>query len=318
MGVDVLSDVELARFDPILDRDLQAREPTLDHRAISGVRERGYHVFSNSLPNAQWFGQLYAAYDQLSLVLKANPALVTLWDKLVEQWYGANDNETFFCRVPPTFRDRAPRADKRNKEYLQFLLDFSTSRAFRDSELGRHPAVRRLFTMLEELHFICTGLFSGPVNALMQEYPAMHRRLVHTDRLSPVVIKLLRYNWSPKRFATNPHVDKSALSFLLHADDDEVAYRMAKGGTKLRYSDLRCPIQYPDADHLPNHAVLIAGACLQEIGVDDLPGTPHMVLPVCREQPRHSVVAFYLAPHLNTENMQTDVEFENDALSQIS
>ena len=57
------------------------------------------------------------------------------------------------------------KTDKRDKEYLQYSLDFAVSDVFQRSSLSKQGAVLNLFGMLEELHFVCAGLFFRAIDS---------------------------------------------------------------------------------------------------------------------------------------------------------
>jgi hypothetical protein len=284
-------------------------------KILRDLASQSYVVFKGALPNRCWFNNLYNTYDDVSRLLLETPALLDEWHRCVESWQRIRDTRQFFCGTPTDFRDRSTRADKRDKEYLQYSLDFATSSAFRDSVLSRNCAVVRLFGMLEELHFACADLFFRVIDSITAEVPEAKSRLLYDGRLAPIIIKVLRYNRRPERFATDPHFDKSALSLLLNSDDKSVSYRLGRYvPSEIRYSELFAPIEYPPNDDQWNDAVLISGLCLREVGLSALPPTPHSVLPVQDRDVRHSVVAFYLVPYLDTTHMTTNAPYINDLL----
>ncbi len=286
-----------------------------NHKIMHDLVTHNYVVFEQALPSRLWFNSLYKFYDDVSRLLLEVPALLDDWHRCVESWQRTRDTRQFFCAAPTDFRDRSTRTDKRDKEYLQYSLDFAVSDVFQDSSLSKQGAVVNLFGMLEELHFVCAGLFFRAIDSITAAVPEIRPQLLYDSRLAPIIIKVLRYNKNPNRFATDPHFDKSALSLLLNSDDRSVSYRLGKYVTsEIRYSSLFAPIEYPPADSQWNDAVLISGLCLQKIGLGILPPTPHSVLPVHDRDVRHSIVAFYLVPYLDTTNMETNAPYINDLL----
>lgn len=304
-----------------LHLDLAAREtavlrPTL---ILEGLASTGYHIFPDSLPCRVWFQELYQAYDRVSQLLRSAPSLRDEWEACVHQWHGVDDTRAFYCGVPPVFRDKSSQEGKRDKEYIQYCLDFAEFSGFLKSRVYQEIPIRKMFELLRELHFTCTELFFAGITAVTEAAPWLRNKLVYHDRMAPVVLKVLRYNPNPSRFATGPHFDKSALSLLLHSDDEEVSYRLGKHKTEdLRYSELFAPISYPVRADAPNHAVLIAGSCLQAVGVAKLPPTPHSVIPVTDSEHRHSIVAFYLFPYLDTTALSPKARYINDLYPHVT
>lgn len=283
------------------------------------MAEKGYHVFVASLPCRQLFKPLYDAFDRLYEAITDDPTMIRKWDDAIKDWQGERNNLAFYDRVPPGFKDREGQEGKRDKAYVQYCLDFAVSKAYRDSGLSHIGEVSKLFGHLEELHFVCVDLFSRAISSVCDSNENAKNRLCYRDRLSPVVFKLIRYNPDAKRFGTDPHYDKSALSLILNSDDQEVSYRVGPyKHTTFRYSELIGPIKYPASDLDPNDAVLVSGLCLREIGLDGFNPSPHSVLPITRPTCRHSIVAFYLAPFVNLDFLDTQARYVNDYDPEVS
>jgi hypothetical protein len=143
-----------------------------------------------------------------------------------------------------------------------------------------------------------------------------HLALYAEDRPLPIIIKMIRYNNSPEQFATDPHYDKSSLSLILNADDDEVRLRLGYG-RNCPLSSMFTPLQYPESAQEPNSCVMIPGLCLELAGID-LPPTPHCVMPVDKAAHRHSIIAFLLVPHLEgTDGLDTQAPYVHDVMTNI-
>lgn len=298
-------------------RDIMAREHTLAHdgNIARDLGSQGYHVFRDALQPRRWFTSLYAAYDKVSTLVADKPQLLRQWEAAYVQWQAEGDNKAYFADVPPFFKNRSPlptSSAKRNKEYIQFCLDFAESPAYRTSSLAVIGEFRELVELMTELHYTSDRLFWRAIRSITDDESMMRRRLRPAGRVAPIVLKAIRYNYDPKRFATDPHYDKSALSLLLHSDDRHVSYGVAAHTSEpVRCTELRAPIDYPLSDDAPNHGVLISGLCFQKIGVGIGP-SPHAVLPVTSSKWRHAIVAFYLVPYLDTTDMHTAAPFVND------
>ena len=303
-------------IDALLAKDLQARrtdEPPKSHPSIAAsLIERGFHVFTDALPAADWFTILYSRYDDLANLIQREPELLKIWEQAIEQWRDEGDNRGFYCSIPPVFKDRSGRKGKRNKSYLQYCLDFANSAAFRNSPLALRKEISAIFELLGELHFRCVALFQQALRSIC-ENEAELARFAASDRLSPIIFKLLRYNPDPKRFGSGPHFDKSGLSLLLHADDPVVSYRVGPYRDDVfKYTELVKPMDYPNHSTEPNHAVLVSGSCLREVGFSNFGPSPHSVLPIGGTTPRHSIVAFMVVPFLKTDKLTTNPAFTND------
>lgn len=285
----------------------------LDPGGIAGNLLRyGAHVFPAALPSAQWFSGAYHIFDNLATRFQSDRRFAREWATAVRTWRGRGDNATFYCNVPMEFRDRALRTDKRDKAYLQYCVEFGAF--LRRTRLGADRDVAVLATYFGSLHEICAQLLETALGSICDQPNVLARlRGSYSARRRPIVFKLVRYNPNLRRFGTNPHYDKSALSLLLHADDDAVSYRLAphRSGA-LRCSEMSTPITYPQSPLARNDAVLIPGLCLQHAAIADIPATPHGVLPVTSTRPRHSIIAFYLVPHLDTSALSTAVDYIAD------
>jgi hypothetical protein len=283
-----------------------------DRSVVRNLLTSGYHVFPDVLPSHNWFARIYQCFDEIAEIVARNPLMLESWDAAVAKWHAENENKAFFCGVPPKFKDRAERKGKRNKAYIQYCLDFACSKSYANSPLGSVSAISELFRHMEDLHFRCLEVFAETLRAVCDGSEALgrfHKR----GRLSPIIFKLLRYNPDERRFGSGPHYDKSALSALLHSDDDAPTYRVGPHRDQpFRYSELIAPIVYPSSREALNSAVVLCGACLQEVGLERFRPSPHSVKPIVGSKRRHSIVAFQLAPFLNTDGLVTKAQYIND------
>jgi hypothetical protein len=284
-------------------------EPT----PLEAMKTEGYAMFDRVLPDRIWFERTYQLFDEL---------VDGLTDESIEDlragafaWLAVGDNDSYYCGVPSSFRDRKGLSGKRDKAYLQWCLEFARSPQFAATTAGQSPAMRELSERLEELESVCSRLYMDVLREIGAEHPeylALHAE----DRPLPIIIKMIRYNNSPEQFATDPHFDKSALSLILNADDDEVRWRVGRG-RNCPLSSMFTPMEYPASAEEPNSCVMIPGLCLELAGVE-LPPTPHFVMPVVTGEHRHSIVAFLLVPHLQgTDGLSTQAPFVHDIMTNI-
>ena len=280
---------------------------------VERFRRDGHAVFDRFLPSRIWFDELYAAADLL--IEELTDELAAEWRQAAFDWLAEGDNGSYYCGVPPAYRDRAGIAGKRNKAYIQWCLEHARSPRFAATRVARLEPVRILSRKMTELHEICSGAFESILADFAEPYPQLVARF-DEGRPLPIVFKLVRYNQSPNRFATDPHFDKSGLSMILRADDETVRWRIGQGNP-CRISEMSAPFEYPRDHAEPNPAVVFPGLCLEAAGVDVAP-TPHFVLPVEQKRYRHSTIAFLVVPHLEgTDDLDTQAPFIHDALTQV-
>lgn len=290
-------------------------KPTTDPTAhtLDDMRTDGYAAFPRVLPDRAWFEQTYRLFD--GFIGELTDERVDELRASALEWLACGDNTSYFCGVPPSFRDREGVTGKRNKAYLQWCLEFARSPQFAATEIAKKSVTRELSQCLEQIESICARLFMQTLLEIGAAHPH-YLATYSSDRPLPIIIKMIRYNNSPRRFATDPHYDKSALSLILNADDDEVQWRLGRGHN-CPLSSMTAPIQYPEDPREPNSCVMIPGLCLQAADVD-LPPTPHFVMSVETNAYRHSIVAFLLAPHLqSTDTMNTQAPYIHDVMRNI-
>jgi|GEM_PF-4217665 len=298
-------------------------------KLAADLRNRGAYVFPGAIPSASVFAEIYRAFDRLAALLVTHAELAAAWRGALDAWLGVSDNATYFCGVPLTYRDRRTRPGKRNKEYLHLTPDFVEFLVWsRFGELAQGVydpmRYRNAFDELQDMHWnlgqielLCRGLFSMAVQAVCPKQ--MSRLLPPGSQRTPIVFKLIKYYPSRIRFGTDPHYDKSVFSLLLHADDRKVSYRLGEWRPgPVQCSTLLAPIDYPGDAEKSNDAVLIAGAMLRASGMSDIGPTPHMVLPVAGNRPRHSIIAFLVAPGFNTRSLDSSVDYLNDYVGGVT
>lgn len=287
----------------------------------NNLRVNGFHVIAKSLPPRLWFQKLYETYDRVLDELQHDPVLIEDLDDHMRAWQAVDDNKDYLGGTPPTFRDRGERADKEDKTYFQFSRAFYTSRFFAGSLIAKLPAMKELLGYMSELHDIAARLFGESFLALEEDHPGITRAMSVNATTPPIVVKAIRYNANPERFAeNNAHYDKSALTLILNSDDPDTLVRVAPfNASGVSRKSFCKAVDYPASLAAPNDATLISGLCLQEAGFPDLAPTPHYILPIDRPYARHSVVAFYLVPGMCTESFLTKVPFiENGSAAVVS
>lgn len=273
----------------------------------------GFAVFERLLPSRDWFDDLYRITDVLMDSLSDEVAAE--WRQSAFDWLSEEDNASYFCGAPPAYRDRAGTEGKRNKAYIQWCLEYARSRQYAETGVASMAHARELTAKLELLHAICSETYVNVLADFEADYPEFVGRY-DPERPLPILFKLVRYNRSPRRFATDPHFDKSGFSIILRADDEKVQWRLGKGNP-CRISTMTAPIEYPADSADPNPAILFSGLCLEAVGVK-VPPTPHFVLPVEQKKYRHSIIAFLLVPHVDTDNLVTDAPYIQDALMAVA
>ena len=290
--------------------------PTMDSAYMSHLDALDTHgnvVFDRVLPDRVWFKQVYDLYDELYDWLTDETG--TELRQAALDWLNVGDNDSYYCGAPCGFRDRKSMQFKRDKAYMQWCLEFARSTQFAETAAGQLPAMQNLSHHMEHLESVCSELFMRVLTDIGEENPDYVARY-DMDRPLPIIIKLIRYNKNPTQFATDPHYDKSALSLILNADDDEVRWRLGRGDN-CPLSKMTAPFSYPDSPDEPNSCVMFTGLCLERSGVRLAP-TPHFVMPVEDNKFRHAVIAFLLTPHLeNTDSLNTQAPYIHDVMQDI-
>lgn len=280
---------------------------------LQALRDVGHVVLESAMPSRRWFEELYEATDVL--IDELSDAMRSDWQRAALAWLAEGDNDSYFCGVPAAFKDRSGVAGKRNKVYLQWFLEFSRSEFFKNTMVAKLPSARLVSLGIAELHHRCSEHLAPLMSEMMRAYPEFTQRYT-SDRPLPISLKLVRYNRSPGKFATDPHFDKSAVSMILQADDPKVHWRIGQGNP-CRISQMTAPFEYPDNADAPSPVILFPGLSLQAAGVD-IPPSPHFVLPVEDRPYRHSIIAFLIVPHLsNADSLDTTAPTIHDALDGV-
>lgn len=289
-------------------------KPRIKENYLTQMERNGYVVLENILPNKLWFKEVFDLFD--IFIDASNKEDFQELRKTAFDFLADNDNESYYCGVPSSFRNREIRDDKRYKVYLQWCLEFAESELMRKTQIGQKPDTVFLFDKLKTLETICSKIFWKSIDDIGEKYPE-YKAKYSKERALPIIFKLVRYNKRKNKFATDPHYDKSGLSIIVDSDDEKVQWKVGKGKDCL-LSDMIAPFEYPNNETDLNHCILFPGLCLEEVDVN-LEPTPHYVMPVTDRMYRHSLIAFLLVPGLKgTEKLDTQAKYNHDILKEIN
>lgn len=142
------------------------------------------------------------------------------------------------------------------------------------------------------------------VEAMIAFFPAWRPRFFDAHGNPRISVRALKY--APDTLAgTNPHVDKSAFTCIMHTSDDPgQQQRLVVCPPGANVGDLD---DYARTGETGKRAVAFAGAALNIAGFDLLDAVPHAVLPVLSNSPRYSLVVFWLLQGVDMNPFDTTV-----------
>ncbi len=228
-----------------------------------------------------------------------------------EQWKSLS-HSGFFA---PYYRDRNGRHTSDQKIIYQTCPAFVRHLVNQDHVLVQTAytsEVQRLDQLLfEAAHEILPSLLEVTA-AIVRAEPTLYRFL-HDEMGRPILaLRVLKY--SPDLLAgTNPHVDKSALSCVMHTTDDSGSEGLVfspPGPSKARLSEFRPALCHESGSG--KQAVIFPGHALAQAGFGLLPGTPHAVLPIAGDRPRYSMIVFWLMSGIDVSDFDTTAPTQDD------
>lgn len=147
------------------------------------------------------------------------------------------------------------------------------------------------------------------VEAVLAFLPDWRSQLFDKEGNPRISVRALKY--SPDTLAgTNPHVDKSAFTCIMHTSDDVGQHRLVVCPPWGSINDLN---DYVTTGDTAKTAVAFAGAALSSAGFDLLEAVPHAVLPLHSDQPRYSLVVFWLLQGVDMRQFDTTVFMERQS-----
>lgn len=278
--------------------------PRLD--VVESVVKAGFVGIHDQLPSQQWFDALYALYDQLIDRRIDDAGLSSLSDECAA-WGELPGNRNAFAGAPVGFRDRRQTAGKEQKTYFQYNREFGHYlKSSKGGSFYRDPLFRIFCERLDSIAVIAQRVFHAALHELTEPHDGLAHALWGFYGGASVHVKVLRYEPDAK-WATTPHFDKSALTFVLNADDLDQgeSFRIAPYKPGITAEELQAPSRATDDISSPSIGLLFPGMCLRAMGVNIQP-SPHGVVPLQTDRKRHSMIAFLMAPGIDTNEMITD------------
>lgn len=218
-----------------------------------------------------------------------------------------------FCGTPPGFKMREYKSEtyhQDDKVYFQYTRPFHEWLTIHGASLvTQHPLLAKVLDACEKMVRQSERYMESALAHLEPTYPGLGVRFHASDKTIPMVLKVIAYQPTKRKFCTLPHVDKSGLSLLY--DNSDLPYQesilLAPYQPVFHYKDLSCPQRKWNTEGKDyTSTLLIVGACLKKIGCSLFP-TPHGVLCSGNKKKRFSVVVFGLVPDLDTKDITTTI-----------
>lgn len=275
----------------------------------SQILDSGIGVISAPRSKDSW-RHLYSLYDAFVEYVGNHPAKLPLFNETAKKWQSESGLKQFFSGYfSPYFRDTTDTEGKDNKQTIQFCEPYYRYLYQERSELLEIESFRRLADGLMSHMLSCFSAVVPTVSALGEFEQSLYQALVPRSAMPPIALRLIRYS-SDKVFATNPHVDKSAITVIADTDDAEDDPLLVFGPTtfvgQLKLSDF-VPVQKRSDESL-----ILLGAAPREAGFSKFRPSPHAVLPILTKKVRHSAIFFWLMPYLDLENFDTTIHCVDD------
>ena len=273
------------------------------------VLAKGTGQVPQPLPKSAWV-ELYQQFTAFAEFVSAHPELSDTFDVTAKEWQAESGFRSHFSGYfSPYYRNRAGESSRDNKIIFQFCEPYYRYLSEREPELFALPPFRNLVDGLMAALFSAFATYLPLVNALRDIDPALAHRLLPIARVAPVSIRLLRY-YSDKKFFTNPHVDKSAITVILDTDEpiDQpcLVFAPRSDGSAPRLS------QFAPVPHREHESLVFFGAAPQQAGHTAFSPAAHAVKPLTTSQVRHVAIFFWLLPGIDLAMFDTTTPFLDD------
>lgn len=274
---------------------------------LNEITENGYATLRRSMPSRYNFGALYALFDQVANIHCFEKQQNSRIKAEADAWQMMAGNQAAYAGAPMGFNDRRARTDKAEKYYFQYCREFHYYlRSHHASTYYQCPVFAAFAEKLFELSDLADGIFRGLAKELDNGAGNLSRVLFGNCGTPSILLKVLCYEPSTT-WGTVPHFDKSALSLVMNTDDVEREnFRIGQYRPGITTEELTAPDRIVEDGTAPGNALLFPGMCLYAIGESQIMPTPHGVLPVSNNRRRHSLIAFLLAPGIDTSAMETN------------
>ena len=276
------------------------------------LQERGYVAMPRL--SEEKAANIHTAFDDLIAYAGDNPDWVDHFNQKASNWKSEARvsgmlNSGYFA---PYYRDVRGRG-KDNK------VTYQTCDAFRSSCQAGSDVVSVLPQPVEHLDkALSTALaeilpsFSMVTDSVVTLIPHLKDRLVLENGDPNVSIRVLKY-FVDGSASTNPHVDKSALTYIMHTSDG------AEGGSltfaspsneQLKITDFKNPDDF--GTPLSSFGHVLVGEAFNAAGFTSLKATPHAALKPLGGEVRYSIIAFWLVRGVDLAPFTTKVKIVDD------
>lgn len=259
---------------------------------------------------------IHAAFDQVIAYAENNPDWIQTFNEKSSAWKHAARaadmmNSGYFG---PYYRD-VRGGDKDNKVTYQTCNSFRSSCQVEcDTEIVLPPVVNHLDKVLFEAFVEVMPSFSAVVDSIVAAIPLLKGRLVLDNGDPNVSIRVLKY-FVDSKASTNPHVDKSALTYIMHTSDGVNGGSLTFANPSCEHldiADFKNPAEY--GAPLASFGHVFPGEALSATGLTSLKATPHAALkPLC-EQVRYSIVGFWLVKGVDLAPFSTKIIVSDDGV----
>ena len=263
---------------------------------LNDIADHGSALLSSPLPPSAW-RSLYATFDEFCQKVADDSRHHTVFDEVASEWRGRVGRE-FSGYFSPYYRDRVAEKGKDNKKIIQSCVPYHEYLWRNRPDLMEVPVFRRMFDGLTAALATSYMTIVPLVRALVKRDDRLKERLFAGGHLPPVAIRLLSYSQDDGRWATQRHVDKSAITVILHTDDplnDQrlLVYRPNGGG------------MLQERERSEEKARVFYGAALQEAGYDQYRPAVHAVRGLGTQETRHSAIFFWLLRGIDLSEFDT-------------
>lgn len=259
----------------------------------------------------------YDTFEKLIAFTASEPAWADIYNSRGGAWKAAQgsglENSGYFA---PYYRDRNGHAGADQKVVYQTCPEF-----MRQCETvcpaSYPPLLKPLDLALEKVLHKAEGLMRPIVNSVTAVEPDLRAHLLTCEGQARLSVRIIKY--SPDSMAaTNPHVDKSALTCIIHTSDAPDAQNLVfaspwLGTPKISSFTPAHPKELGENQSCGRLAVVFPGEAFAKAGFGLLHATPHAVLPFGSDRARYSLVAFWLLQGVDLSSFNTAVPVQDDA-----
>jgi SAM-dependent methyltransferase len=253
---------------------------------------------------------LYAKFDEFVQLVRDRADEPRVFNDQAKLWQSQSGLRMHYGGYfSPYYRDTTGKAGRDNKATIQLCEPYYRFLYEQRSQLLRNECFRRLAQSLLAAMYSTFTCFRSVLVELRESYPRLYARLAPEDAPPPIAIRLLRYEHDD-RLATNPHVDKSALTVILDSDDPSSEGRLLVGDPSVSTTPQRLSA-FKVCEQEPGTCPVFFGAALKEAGYGNFRPMPHAVRPF-DSAVRHSAVFFWLLPEHDMSCFDTTVLIDDD------